>query len=342
MSFFKYIKDLFWTILHFILVVLIINLILITSVPLSKSIYDLMYMNILIFSISFTFLIAGYIKWKKNYKDLKEALYNGTNIDKYVPEGDKLEQYLIRKIINCKNHEMTKNSRKLKEDLEEINDYMAKWVHQIKIPISVCELIADKIEQEENMYTASEELRVELERIKFLINQVLYTSRASNYSEDFTVEEMNLQRLVKSVVKNNATFFINKKIELEINDLDFNVFTDKKWISYILDQIINNACKYVSENGKIQIYAKEDEESIRLLIRDDGLGIPNKDIQRIFDKGFTGDNGRKTTKSTGMGLYIVKKMISKLNHKIEVSSQVSQYTEFTIVFYKICDYLNVT
>lgn len=95
-------------------------------------------------------------------------------------------------------------------------------------------------------------------------------------------------------------------------------------------------------HGKIKIFAREDEESIKLFIKDNGMGISPKDIERIFDKGFTGDNGRKTTKSTGMGLYICKKIANKLNFNIEVSSQVSQYTEFKITFYKIADYFNVT
>jgi len=109
-----------------------------------------------------------------------------------------------------------------------------------------------------------------------------------------------------------------------------------------LEQIINNACKYVDVCGKIEVSAMENDESIILFIRDNGMGIPAKDIERIFDRGFTGDNGRKTRKSTGMGLYICKKIADKLNINIEVSSQVSKFTEFRITFYKLSDYLNVT
>lgn len=340
MSLFKYLKDLSWTILCFIVVVLTTNLILISSTDLDKSIGDILYMNMLIFSISFIFLIVGYIKWRNIYKDFKNNLYNKEEIHRSLPNGGKLEQVLIRKTIDFKNEEKLRETKELKKNLEEINDYITKWVHEIKIPLSVCELIADKIE--EDLYNISGELRQELERINFLTNQVLYTSRASSYSEDFIIEEVNLDGLVKGVIKNNMNFFISKKIELEIDDLDFSVFTDSKWISYVLDQIINNACKYVDIHGKIQISAKEDEKSIRLSIKDNGMGIPTKDIDRIFDRGFTGDNGRKTSKSTGMGLYICKKIVSRLDVNIEVSSQVSQYTEFVMVFYRISDYFNVT
>jgi len=298
-------------------------------------------MNMLIFSVSLIFLIIAYIKWRNTYKDIRKALCNKENIDRFLPNGNKLEQALMREIIDFKNEEKTIETSKLKEDLQEIHDYITKWVHEIKIPLSVCELIADKIEEEE-LYDISGELRQELERINFLTSQVLYTSRVSSYSEDFIIEEINIDGLVKSVIKNNINAFLSKKIEVVIDDLNYNVFTDSKWTFYILDQIINNACKYVDIHGKIEIFAEEDDESVILSIKDNGMGIPTKDIERIFDRGFTGDNGRKTTKSTGMGLYIVRKIAIKLNIKIEVSSKVSQYTEFKIVFYKIADYFNVT
>ena len=341
MSFFKYLKDSFWTILHFIVIILIINLILISSTALNKSISDIIYMNILIFFISLMFLLVGYVKWRNTYKDIRKALCNKEDIDRLLPSGNKLEQILIREIVDFKNEEKTIETSELKEDLQEIHDYITKWVHEIKIPLSVCELIADKIEEEE-LYDISMELRQELERINFLSNQVLYTSRASSYSEDFIIEEVKLDGLVKSVVKNNINTFLSKKIEVVIDNLDFSIFTDSKWTFYILDQIINNACKYVDIHGKIVISAIEDDESVILSIVDNGMGIAKKDIGRIFDRGFTGDNGRKTSKSTGMGLYICRKVANKLNIKIEVSSQVSEYTEFSLIFYKIADYFNVT
>lgn len=341
MSFLKYLKDLSWTIICFLLVVLIINLILLSSTNLNKSLNDILYMNILIFSISFMFLIVGYFRWRNSYKEFKNALYNKKEIDVYVPEGEKLEQKLIRQTVDIKNEEKLKETEQLKENLDELNDYITKWVHEIKIPLSVCELIADKIEQED-MYNISEQLRQELERTNFLVNQVLYASRSSSYSEDFIVEEINIDSLVKSAIKTNTNLFISKKIELEIDDLNFEVLIDRKWASYILEQIINNACKYVDIGGKIKIFAKEDDESIMLSVKDNGIGISKKDINRIFDRGFTGENGRKTSKSTGMGLYICKKIANKINIEIKVDSQVSQYTEFVIVFYKLSDYFNVT
>ena len=321
--------------------ILIIDLILISSTDLNKSLLDIFYLNLLLFSVSIVFLAIGYVKWRSTYIDLKKAMELGENIDSFAPEGNKLEQILIRDIINIKNREKLKETEELKKSLEEINDYITKWVHEIKIPLSVCELIADKLE-DEGLYDLSKELIQETERMNFLVNQVLHMSRASSFSQDFIVEEINLSNLVKNVVKNNMNSFITKKIELQMDNLNFNIFTDRKWAYYVIEQIINNACKYVDTHGKVEIHGEETDESVILTIRDNGMGIPEKDIDRIFDRGFTGENGRKTTKSTGMGLYISKKVADQLNFGIEVSSQVSKYTEFRIIFFKLSDYLKVT
>lgn len=341
MSLFKYIKDSKRPILFFFLTILTIDLILITSTDLDKSLLDILYMNLLLLSISVIFLVISYIKWRNTYKDLKKALDFEKNIDSVSPKGNKLEQMLIRDVINIKNREKLKETNELKDNLEEINDYIVKWVHEIKIPLSVCELISDRIE-EKGDYDLSKELRQELERINFLVNQVIHISRASSYSHDLVVEEVNLSTLVKSVIKNNMNSLIAKKIELEIGNLDFKIFSDRKWVYYVIEQIINNACKYVDVNGKIEIKGQETDECVVLFIKDNGIGIPAKDIDRIFDRGFTGENGRKKGKSTGMGLYICKKIADKLNFNIEVSSQVGKYTEFKIYFYKLSDYLRVT
>jgi len=341
MTLFKYLKDLSGPILFFFLMILLIDLILISSTDLNKSFLDIAYLNLLFFFISLIFLAIGYTKWRNTYAVLKRAIEFAENIDSFAPEGNKLEQMLIRQIIDLKNKEKLRETEELKKNLEEINDYITKWVHEIKIPLSVCELIAEKIENE-GMYDLSRELRKEIDRTNFLVNQVLYMSKASSYSQDFIVEEVDLSSLVKNVIKSNLNLFISKKIELEIDNLDFNIFTDRKWAYYVIEQIINNACKYVDPHGKVRIYGEETEESVILNIWDNGMGIPEKDIGRIFDRGFTGENGRKTSKSTGMGLYICKKVADRLNFRIKVSSQVSQYTEFKIIFYKLADYLKVT
>jgi len=345
MNFRLYLKNSIGKILYFLILILIINTLLFASNPISESINDIIYMDILITLISITFFIFGYYRWKNNYSEYKGALDKGENIEYALPKGMNFESKLLRDTIKQKNSELYEKTMKLEALLTEINDYITQWVHEIKIPISVCDLIADKLSEAtdlESVVNSSEDIKMELERIKFLIDQVLYGSRASSYFEDLSIEEVNLNKLVKESIKKNASFFISKKISIELKDLSYNVMTDKKWLSYIISQLLNNSYKYVKENGQINIWATEDDKSVKLMIKDNGVGIEQKDINRIFDKGFTGENGRRTTKSTGMGLYFTKKMLNKLGHEISVSSLPNRYTEFTITFYKLSDYYYVT
>ena len=159
--------------------------------------------------------------------------------------------------------------------------------------------------------------------------------------EDIFFNKVSLDKIVKSSIKNNSFLLIKNNIEVMLNNLDYNVFTDIKCISYILDQIINNAIKYSKQKGKIEFNAKDIDNGVVFSIKDYGIGIEKEDIGRIFDKGFTGINGRnRLYKSTGMGLYFAKNMIDKLGHKIEVSSKKDEYTIFNIYFYDISDYLS--
>lgn len=132
-------------------------------------------------------------------------------------------------------------------------DYITKWIHEVKTPLSVCELILDKMEETD----ISEQLRLEIDRIRFLVNQVLYISRTSNFSEDFQPCEINVGKIVRDVIKENMSFFIRKKINLNLGNVNFHVITDRKWISYIIDQIINNGCRYVYEGRKIDVWGEE-------------------------------------------------------------------------------------
>lgn len=340
-----YLKNSLLKIVYFTSMFALVNIVLVSSKPINADIYDIAYMDVLIIVVSAIFAFYDYTKWKRNYCEIRKAIDAGRKFDEYISDlDDSFGASLVRDIVKSKNAEIEEEVSKVKENLDEVNDYITKWIHEIKIPISVCELIADKIEDYDESGTSnvSEELRIEIERMRFLINQVLYTSRTSSFSEDLQVKEINIGNVVKSVVRQNSIFFIAKDIEVHVDNVDYNVMTDEKWVSYIIDQIINNACKYVDRGGKVYIHCTEDEKSVKLFISDNGHGICQKDIGRIFDKGFTGTSGRKTYKSTGMGLYLSKKAADRLSHELSVKSEEGKYTEFMICFYKLSDYFSVT
>ena len=223
--------------------------------------------------------------------------------------------------------------------IKDIEEYISKWVHEIKLPISALSMILDRIDDEE----VGSDIRNQTEKINFLVNSVMYGRRATAAAEDIFLSEINLQDLVRQAIRNNAFMLIKNSIEIKVENLKHTIFTDKKWILYVLDQLINNAIKYSKENGEIKFYSEESDKYVCLYVRDNGIGIAEEDIERVFNKGFTGSNGRNATyKSTGMGLYFSKKILDKLGSSFEVESVKDEYTLFKIKFNKIADFTTIT
>ena len=337
MKIIEYLKDRFKYITLFIILISIIDIYLFAIDIFKHQYEELLYLNFLILIITVLFFIIDYINLKNKYKDIIRCLEVNEDIDTYLISGKSVEDNIMKGIIEnlkSKNNEEVKEYRK---SLKELDEYIAKWVHEIKIPISALDIITDRL----NSIEDSVDIKNQVAKINFLVNSILYSSRSSSMFEDIFFNKVNLDKIVKSSIKNNSFLLIKNNIEVILNNLDYTVFTDIKCISYILDQIINNAIKYSKQKGKIEFSAKNIENGIVFSIKDYGIGIEKEDIGRVFDKGFTGINGRnRLYKSTGMGLYFAKNMIDKLGHKIEVTSKKDEYTIFKIYFYDISDYLS--
>lgn len=210
----------------------------------------------------------------------------------------------------------------------EYREYMETWVHEIKTPISSIELII-----ENNQSEVTENILNEIKKIEGFVEQVLYYSRANNVSKDYIINKFDLKSMVQKVIRKNAKYFIRKKISIDINNVNGFAYTDIKWVEFIVNQIIINSLKYCEKDkGKIKIFTKENKNNTILIIEDNGVGIIEKDIKRVFDKGFTGYNGRMYEKSTGMGLYLCKILCNKLGIKIFITSKVNKGTKVFIVF----------
>lgn len=226
------------------------------------------------------------------------------------------------------NKSMLENVNTYKYRQEEFREYIEMWVHEIKTPISSSKLIV-----ENNRSEVTTSIDEELDKIDRYVEQVLYYSRSENVEKDYTINSISLKQVVNSVILKNKKDFIYKKIVLDINDLDVKVNSDSKWLEYIINQIIVNSIKYSKlENPIIKIYTKKNKENIQLIIEDNGIGIDKKDLLRVWNKSFTGENGRKAYKSTGMGLYLCKQLCEKLQHNIEIESEVNVGTTIKIIF----------
>lgn len=338
MNFIEYLKNRFRYVILSIIIIGLIDIYLFAINILENYIEELIYLNFIIMIIILAFVICDYISWKNNYKSLYESLEENKEVDETLIGGKLLEEKLMKAIIENMNIKNNKEIRSYKQSLKELDEYMVKWVHEIKIPISALNIMTDRLNEVED----SIDIKNQLAKMSFLVNSILYSSRSTSLFEDIFINKVNLEKLVKSSVKNSSFLLIKNNIEVSLGNLDYLVYSDLKCLSYILDQIINNAIKYSKENNRIEFYAKQESNCITLSIKDYGIGINPADLNRIFDKGFTGSNGRnKIYKSTGMGMYFTKKMIDKLGHRIEVSSKLNEYTNFKIYFYDISDYLNM-
>ncbi|QSX05039.1 sensor histidine kinase [Sedimentibacter sp. zth1] len=206
---------------------------------------------------------------------------------------------------------------------EEMTDYYTIWAHQIKTPISATNLLLQTEETSLN-YDISEQLF----RIEQYVEMALQYLRMSNMSNDLLIKTYSLDSIVKKSIKKFAKLFIRKRITLEYSDLNCSVLTDEKWIQFVIEQILSNSLKYTNK-GKISIYMDE-KLSKTLVIEDTGIGIEKEDLPRVFEKGFTGYNGREDKKSTGIGLFLCKNIVKKLSHTISIESEVSVGTKIRL------------
>ncbi|GIP32208.1 HAMP domain-containing sensor histidine kinase [Paenibacillus sp. J2TS4] len=207
--------------------------------------------------------------------------------------------------------------------------FMNQWVHQMKTPLSVIELIAQNGEGPQ-----FESITEETDRMRAGLEMVLYMARLETFEQDFHVDKVSLREIVNEVIGENKRLFIRSYVYPEIEvDSGLTVETDAKWLRFILQQLLSNAIKYSAGNReKVTVAASSQNRAVILEIKDRGVGIPSSDLSRVFYPFYTGENGRQFKESTGMGLYLVKEVIEKLNHEIEIQSEVGQGTTVRIRF----------
>lgn len=284
----------------------------------------------LIYTGSFCFLasliasISDYANYKDSYKKLKFLEENLLNDIEDLPKSLDIRIDYYHKIIEKLYEELEKLTQENRQKNTDMVDYYSMWVHQIKTPIAAMNFLLDNEEVDQKI------LQQELFKIERYVEMVLTYIRLDSISSDYVITKINLDEVVKDSVKKYATIFINKKIKLNYVSHETIVISDKKWLSFAFEQILGNSVKYSSNGGEIIIETCEN----KLVIEDNGMGIKEEDLPRIFEKGFTGFNGRYEKKSSGLGLYLCKKTLDKLGHHIEISSKVGEGTRIEITFPK--------
>ena len=275
--------------------------------------------------------IFDYLRKKQYYNEIKEnmeSLDKKYLISEVIEEGTFTESKLIYDVICKGNKAMNDEIGEFKRGINDYREYIELWVHEIKTPIATCKLL---IENNESPLTES--IGEEVCKLENYIDQALFYTRSNTLEKDYIIKEMSLSSCVNKVLNNNADSLIKKRVKISLGDLEKQVYSDSKWIEFILGQIISNSIKYMNkEHKELKIYCNENSKYVILNIEDNGAGISEKDFSRVFDKGFTGENGRKFGKSTGIGLYLCKKLCKKLGLDITLISEEGKFTRVSIIF----------
>ena len=279
-------------------------------------------------------IVVEYRKKSNFYNELKnnlEKLDNKYLISEIINTPDFIEGKILKNTIQETGKSMLENVNSYKQLQEDYKEYIELWIHEIKIPIATSKLI---IENNKNEITKS--IDEELDEIENYTEQALFYARSNTANKDYIVTKSNLQEIVNGAILKNKSALLSSKTSIELHDLEREVYTDSKWAVFIINQIIQNSIKYSKkEDKKIQLYAKSNNENIILYIKDNGIGIKKGEITRVFEKGFTGENGRIINKkSTGIGLYLCQKLCNKLGLGIELNSEKDIGTEVRIIFPK--------
>ncbi len=318
------------------MVVIIFNMILFVILA---AIMIIIKVNVIIISFVFciwflpliSYMALEFIKFKNYYDEINNIL---ENLDKkyllpaVIKEANFIQGKKLNSILKEISRDMHENVNYYKDIQVEYREYIETWVHEIKTPIASTKLII-----ENNRDEVTNKIDFQIDRIEGFVEQVLYYSRSDDVSKDYIIKQINLDNVVRNVVKRNYRDFIHKKIKLDTKNINEIVYSDTKWIEFIINQIIGNSIKYSSsKEPMISIYSIKKFNSVMLTVEDNGVGIIDKDIDRVFEKGFTGENGRKFSKSTGMGLYLCEKLCSKLGLKITIDSEVNEGTKVTLIF----------
>lgn len=296
------------------------------------NLYAIFFIIIMQVSFGILILVIDFLSKQRFYNQVIKSL---DNLDKKYLLSELLDRpnFLEGKIFYDATKEafksMNDNIAKYKISSDEYREYIETWVHEIKTPIAASKLIIDN-----NKNEITKSLGHELFKIDSFVEQALFYSKSSDLNKDFIIKEVSLSDLVKSVIKKHSMMLIENKIQIELKNINLKILADAKWIDFILGQIITNSVKYKNENSRLEFFTQTHQNKVKLSIKDNGIGIPSKDIKRIFDKGFTGENGRKYAKSTGIGLYLCKKLCDKMGLAISIISNQEIGTTVEIIFPK--------
>lgn len=293
---------------------------------------DSFYIFLLILLFVTIHLLFQFFLYRRKLKEYNKIIHLADSLEEsyYIAEILKKPRdfqnagyyYALKKACKAMNDKISE----IMTEKQEYQEYVESFAHEIKIPIGALSLTFDNCKN----YT----LKKETDKIFQLVEQMLYYARSENTEKDYFVKQLNLEDVMHSVILKFRRPLMELKVMVDLHDMNHMVYTDEKWLIFIFSQIIQNSIKYFNRSeNKLTIYASDHDTNISLVIQDNGCGIKQSELGRVFEKGFTGSN-RKKSNSTGMGLYLSKKLCTRLGLKLEIASEENEYTRLTILFPK--------
>ena len=286
-------------------------------------------------SLTAAFFIGTYAEYrhKKQYLLELQALTDGLSKKYLLPEmlkqGGRQEERLLHDIMRSVGKSMYEHVTAYERSVREYKEYIEMWIHEVKVPIAALRMILVNREEE------NPALIEETDRIEGYVEQALYYARSSAVEKDYLIRRLTLQKLVEEVLLQKKRELLCRHALIKLDGLDTEVYSDGKWMVFILQQIVDNSIKYAQGDSMVLEFSGEEEkERVLLRIRDKGIGVKAEEVTRVFDKGFTGANGRRHRKSTGIGLYLCRKLCGRLGHDILFSAEEGKGSEVTIIFPK--------
>lgn len=312
----QYLKNQLPVILINLLGMLALALFLIAS---GNSIQTVLFILVVWLIVLASCLLLFYFSRKKYLNkllDMTEQLKERYLLPEIMQEPERADEQVFYQIMKMAEKSMLERIGEVQRERKEYKEYIEQWIHEVKTPITAIKLIC-----ENNRCSFTRELMAELENINRFTEQALYYARSEHTEKDYSVREINLSDVVHGAIADNKYLLRQNNVAVTVEDVEYSIYSDDKWLRFILDQLISNAVKYRADQPVLHFFAVKENDRIILSVEDNGIGIPQSDLPRIFEKGFTGQNGRTIHSSTGIGLYLCRRLCDKLGIGISASSE---------------------
>ena len=266
-----------------------------------------------------TGLFLTYWKRKRQMQkllDIAGQLSERYLISEVMELPEQAEDQVYYQLLKMAGKSMLEQIGEVRRERLEYKEYIEQWIHEIKTPITAMKLLC---ENHRTVWT--KELLQELEKTNRFTEQALYYARSEHTEKDYSVREMSLSQVVHQAIADNKYLLLQSGVRLEVEEMEDTVYSDEKWVRFILNQLIANAVKYRSGQPVLRISARRQQDQVVLVVEDNGIGISPADLPRVFEKGFTGQNGRMVQQSTGIGLYLCRQIMDRLSHTIRIESE---------------------